>query len=116
MRMVANNRRTNQYCCWMGPSHGSRHGLGCASLWRQLKLRDLDVLLRSRSRPADIWTKLARRHMSALGHKQTKLRPRSYFGLRGNGMNPSRFGILTLGSDCASSTSFDPTIPLRLRI
>lgn len=29
----------------------------------------------------------------------TKVRPRSYFGLRGNGMNPSRFGILTLGSD-----------------
>ena len=49
-------------------------------------------------------------------HKQTKVRPRSYFGLRGNGMNPSRFGILTLGSDCASITSFDPTIPLRLRI
>ena len=49
-------------------------------------------------------------------HKQTKVWPRSYFGLRGNGMNPSRFGILTLGSDCASITSFDPTIPLRLRI
>ena len=49
-------------------------------------------------------------------HTQIKVRPRSYFGLRGNGMNPSRFGILTLGSDCASSTSFDPTIPLRLRI
>jgi hypothetical protein len=45
-----------------------------------------------------------------------KVRPRSYFGLRGNGMNPSRFGILTLGSDCASIRSFDPTIPLRLRI
>jgi hypothetical protein len=28
-----------------------------------------------------------------------KVRPRSYFGLRGNRMNPSRFGILTLGSD-----------------
>ena len=49
-------------------------------------------------------------------HKRTMVRPRSYFGLRGNGMNPSRFGILTLGSDCASITSFDPTIPLRLRI
>ena len=43
-------------------------------------------------------------------------RSRSYFGLRGNGMNPSRFGILTLGSDCASSTSSAPTIPLRLRM
>ena len=41
---------------------------------------------------------------------------RSYFGLRGNGMNPSRFGILTLGSDCALITSFDPMTPLRLRI
>ena len=40
----------------------------------------------------------------------------SYFGLRGKGMNPSRFGILTLGSDCASSTSSAPMIPLRLRI
>lgn len=46
----------------------------------------------------------------------TKGRPRSYFGLRGNGINPSRFGILTLGSDCASITSFGPMIPLRLRI
>ena len=49
-------------------------------------------------------------------HKRTKDLLRSYFGLRGNGINPSRFGILTLGSDCASITSFDPTIPLRLRI
>src|SRR3954467_11665870 len=46
---------------------------------------------------------------AARSHKQTKVRPRSYFGLRGKGMNPSRFGILTLGSDCASITSFDPT-------
>ena len=53
---------------------------------------------------------------SHLCHKRTKDRLRSYFGLRGNGINPSRFGILTLGSDCASITSFDPTIPLRLRI
>jgi hypothetical protein len=55
--------------------------------------------------------------MSQRCHKRTtKVRPRSYFGLRGNGINPSWFGILTLGSDCASITSFDPTIPLRLRI
>lgn len=51
----------------------------------------------------------------AKGPERTKVGP-SYFGLRGNGMNPSRFGILTLGSDCASITSFDPTTPLRLRI
>jgi len=47
-----------------------------------------------------------------------QVRPRrstNYFGLRGNGMNPSRFGIRTLGSDCASSTSFAPMMPLRLR-
>ena len=43
-------------------------------------------------------------------------RLRSYFGLRGNGMKPSRLGILTLGSECASITSFGPMIPLRLRI
>jgi hypothetical protein len=41
---------------------------------------------------------------------------KSYLGSRGNGMNPSRFGIFTLGSDCASSTSSVPTTPLRLRI
>ena len=58
--------------------------------------------------------------MSALLLKAPRRGPRSgpegYFGLRGNGMNPSRFGILTLGSDCASITSFDPTIRLRLRM
>ena len=32
---------------------------------------------------------------------------------RGNGMNPSRFGIFTFGSDCASSTSSAPITPLR---
>jgi hypothetical protein len=41
---------------------------------------------------------------------------KSYLGSRGNGMNPSRFGIFTLGSDCASSTSSVPTTPLRLRM
>jgi hypothetical protein len=41
---------------------------------------------------------------------------RRYFGLRGNGMKPSRFGILTLGSDCASSTSSFPMISFRLRM
>ena len=40
----------------------------------------------------------------------------SYLGSRGNGTNPSRFGIFTLGSDCASSTSSVPTTPLRLRM
>jgi hypothetical protein len=54
--------------------------------------------------------------MSQRCQQRTKVRPRSYFGLRGNGMNPSRFGILTLGSECASITSFGPMIPLRLRI
>jgi hypothetical protein len=58
---------------------------------------------------------LHRQISAAPGHKRTEVRP-PYFGLRGNGMNPSRFGIFTLGSDCASITSFDPTIPLRLRI
>ena len=41
---------------------------------------------------------------------------RSYFGLRGKGMNPFRFGILTLGSDCASSASLAPMISLRWRM
>ena len=81
----------------------------CTHKWRSRPA--LDVRLCPSSGPkADMPGGLLR------GHKRTKVRPRSYFGLRGNGMNPSRFGILTLGSDCASITSFDPTIPLRLRI
>jgi LigXa C-terminal domain like len=42
-------------------------------------------------------------------------RSRLYCGLRGKGMNPSRFGMFTFGSDCASSISPVPMIPLRLR-
>src|SRR5215216_966203 len=34
----------------------------------------------------------------------------------GKGMNPSRLGILTLGNDCASSTSFVAMIPFRWRM
>ncbi len=35
---------------------------------------------------------------------------------RGNGMNPSRFGIRTFGSDCASTTSVAAITPLRWRM
>ena len=68
------------------------------------------------SGPEKFWSSPQKDFFNTICHKRTKDRPRSYFGLRGNGINPSRFGILTLGSDCASITSFDPTIPLRLRI
>jgi hypothetical protein len=41
---------------------------------------------------------------------------KSYFRLRGNAMNPSRFGILTFGNVCASSTSSFPMMSLSWRI
>ena len=58
------------------------------------------------------------RHCDVLLLQLSSLGPRhaSYFGSRGKGMNPSRFGIFTLGNDWASSTSSVPTIPLRLRM
>ena len=42
--------------------------------------------------------------------------PPDYPYCRGNGMKPSRFGIFTFGSDCASSTSSAPMMPLRSRM
>ena len=33
-----------------------------------------------------------------------RMAPPTYRGLRGKGTNPSRFGILNLGNDCALST------------
>jgi hypothetical protein len=86
-----------------------------ASCPRWVKLRSLSAQLGSPLYPQE-QTSPAGPVRSEKCHRRTKDRPRSYFGLRGNGINPSRFGILTLGSDCASITSFDPTIPLRLRI
>jgi hypothetical protein len=59
------------------------------------------------------WLNPNKPHVRKVPHKRTKARPRSYFGLRGNAMNPSRFAILTFGSDCASSTSSFPMVSLR---
>jgi hypothetical protein len=42
-----------------------------------------------------------------------KVGVRYFGGQRGNAVKPSRFGIFTFGSDCASSTSSCPITPLR---
>ena len=41
---------------------------------------------------------------------------RSVYFPRENVTNPSRFGIFTFGSVCASIVSFSPMMPLRCRI
>src|SRR5262245_30588506 len=50
------------------------------------------------------------------GYTLLSTQPAPITSYRGNGMNPSRLGIFTLGSDWASRASSAPMTPLRWRI